>query len=162
MKTLLKTRKQLVAAGRWDIDFHLPAEQIKTFPGETHRRVDTIATVVKAKRDPTRRPDETFQYIDIASIDVTAGVIERPQEIIGEEAPSRARKVVRAYDVIVSTCRPTRGAIAVVPESLHDQICSTAFTVLRAKKGVNPLYLHFALRLASTTEQFRKGIITLT
>jgi type I restriction enzyme S subunit len=94
--------------------------------------------------------------VDIASIDVDTGVILRPQELTGEEAPSRARKVIHAYDIIISTCRPTRGAIAVVPEELHGQICSTGFSVIRIKKGQNPFYIHFALKMASTLEQFKK------
>lgn len=97
-----------------------------------------------------------FKYVDIASIDVETGEIINPQDLSGEEAPSRARKVVRAFDVLISTCRPTRGAISVVPVELHNQIASTAFTVLRAKPGINPYYLHYAIRLASTLEQFRK------
>jgi type I restriction enzyme S subunit len=155
MKTLLKSRQELEAAGRWDIDFHLPPEGIKKFPAELLRRVDEVADVVKDKRDPGKEPDTPFQYIDIAAVDVTVGTIVNPQDVDGSEAPSRARKVVRAFDVIVSTCRPTRGAIAVVPVSLHDQIASTAFSIVRAKE-VNPFYLHFALRLPSTLEQFRK------
>lgn len=43
-----------------------------------------------------------------------------------------------------------------MPVSLHDQIASTGFSILRANEGVNPLYLQFALRLPSTLEQFRK------
>jgi type I restriction enzyme S subunit len=64
--------------------------------------------------------------------------------------------VVRAFDIVISTCRPTRGAIGVVPLPLHDQIASTAFSIVRAKNGINPIYLHYALRLPSTLEQFRK------
>src|SRR6185437_1289969 len=79
-----------------------------------------------------------------------------PQEVEGVDAPSRARKVVRAFDIVISTCRPTRGAIAVVPISLHNQIASTGFSIWRAKAGTNPFYLHYALRLQSTLEQFRK------
>jgi type I restriction enzyme S subunit len=56
-------------------------------------------------------------YIDISSVDVSNGIIENPQELIGIEAPSRARKVVPAFDIVISTCRQTRGAIAVVPVS---------------------------------------------
>jgi hypothetical protein len=44
----------------------------------------------------------------------------------------------------------------VVGSSLHDQIASTAFSIVRANEGVNPYYLHYALRLPSTLEQFRK------
>lgn len=156
MKTLIKKDAELFDAGRWDIDFHLPPEGIRAFPKELLFRIDSAAEVAKDKRDPTKNPDEVFQYIDIASIDVQTGTIVNPQDVVGEEAPSRARKVVRAYDIIVSTCRPTRGAIAVVPPELHNQIASTAFSVLRAKPGVNPFYLHYAIRLASTLEQFRK------
>lgn len=156
MKTLIKKLGELALAGRWDIDFHLPPEGIKQFPKGLLKRVDEVADIVRAKRDPSRKPEDLFQYIDIASIDVSIGFIVNPQELTGDEAPSRARKVVQAFDVIVSTCRPTRGAIAVIPIELHDQIASTAFSIVRAKNGINPFYLHYALRLPSTLEQFRK------
>ncbi len=156
MKILLKNFSDLKSAGRWDIDFHLPAEGIKKFPKGLLKRVDQVADVVKDKRDPTKEPDAAFQYIDIAAVDVAIGVITNPQDVEGSEAPSRARKVVRAFDVIVSTCRPTRGAIAVIPVKLHNQIGSTAFSIVRAHDDVNPFYLHYALRLPSTVEQFRK------
>lgn len=146
----------LQTAGRWDIDFHLPAEGIKKFPVALLKRVDAVATFPKEKRDPTKAPESVFDYIDISAVDVTVGQITNPQETEGVDAPSRARKVVRAFDIIVSTCRPTRGAIAVVPVSLHGQIASTGFSIVRANDDVNPFYLHYALRLPSTLEQFRK------
>lgn len=156
MKLLTVLSKELQRAGRWDIDFHLPPTEIKRFPSEVVISVWECADIIKTKRDPTKKPEEIFQYVDIASVDVESGVIVRPQELTGEEAPSRARKVIHAYDIIISNCRPTRGAIAVIPEELHGQICSTGFSVIRAKKGINPFYLHYALRLPSTLEQFRK------
>lgn len=156
MKTLIVNRHNLIKARRWDIDFHLPPEGIKRYPQELLARVDAAADVAKTKRDPSKEPDKSFLYVDIASVDVTTGEIASPQELTGAEAPSRARKVVQAYDIIISTCRPTRGAIAIVPESLHGQICSTGFSVIRPKEGTNPFFLHFVLRLESTLEQFRK------
>ena len=156
MKILLKTRKELIDENRWDIDYHLPPEGIKAFPNEILQPVAEVADVVKDKKDPTKLPSDTFTYIDISCVNVMSGVIENPQELTGEEAPSRARKLVQANDIIISTCRPTRGAIALIPEYLDGQICSTGFSVIRAKEGINPSYLHFALRLASTLEQFRK------
>jgi hypothetical protein len=156
MKILIKTRKELQAAGRWDIDFHLPPVGITKFPDSLLKRVDEVADIAKDKRDPTKDPDSVFQYIDISAVDVVIGQVANPQDVEGSEAPSRARKVVRAFDLIVSTCRPTRGAIAVVPVKLHDQIASTGFSIVRAHDNVNPFYLHYALRLPSTLEQFRK------
>lgn len=156
MKELIKTRNELQSAGRWDIDFHLPAEGVKKFPTKLLMRADKVANVVRDKRDPVKTPELGFLYIDISSVDVSVGVISTPQELEGSEAPSRARKVVRAFDLIISTCRPTRGAIAVVPPHLHNQIASTGFSILRPHPEVNPFYLHYALRLPSTLEQFRK------
>lgn len=156
MKILLVNAPQLRSAGRWDIDYHLPPVGIGQFPKAILKSVSSCAEVIKKKRDPTLHPDRPFKYVDISSVDVETGLIARPQELTGEEAPSRARKVIHAYDIIISTCRPTRGAIAVVPEELHGQICSTGFSVVRAKSTINPFYLHFALRLESTLEQFRK------
>ncbi|WP_313439726.1 restriction endonuclease subunit S [Stenotrophomonas sp.] len=156
MKTLKRTRKQLQSADRWDIDFHLPAIEIQKFPSQILGRVDSVASVTKDKRDPADSPEDTFQYIDIASVDVEIGAISTPQILEGSEAPSRARKVVRAFDIVISTCRPTRGAIAVVPPELHNQIASTGFSVIRPGPQTNPFFLHYALRLQSTQEQFRK------
>lgn len=156
MKVLTKTRHELQKAGRWDIDFHLPADGLKKFPQSLLKRVDEVALIAKDKRDPGRAPDATFQYIDISSVDVSVGAVVNPQDVEGSEAPSRARKVVRAFDLLVSTCRPTRGAIAVVPVHLHNEVASTGFCVIRPKSEVNPFYLQYALRLPSTLEQFRK------
>jgi hypothetical protein len=156
VKVLIRSNAQLAAEGRWDLDYHLPPELIERYPEDRRRPVSQLARISKEKRDPAERPDSAFIYVDISSVDVEAGAITNPQELTGEEAPSRARMVIRAYDVIVSTCRPTRGAIAVVPPELHNQICSTGFAVVRCKENVNPFFLQYVLRLPSTLEQFRK------
>ena len=156
MKFLVKSQRELEATGRWDVDYHLPPKHLENFDKDLLSRIDQVAVISKDKRNPTRKPDKLFTYIDISSIDVISGVIVTPQELTGAEAPSRARKVVRAFDILISTCRPTRGAIAVVPQNLHNQIASTGFEVIRPNSNVNPYYLHFALRQESTLEQFRK------
>lgn len=157
MKILIKTHAELIEAARCDIDYHLPPEHLQMFDTSIIKSVDEVADVVKMKRNPTEAPEEAFKYIDISSVEVKIGRIVTPQDLVGEEAPSRARKVVRSGDVIVSTCRPTRGAIAIVPNDLDDEICSTGFSVWRSKQGeILPQYLQWCLRLDSTLEQFRK------
>ena len=157
MKILLKTQAELNAAGRCDIDYHLPSVHLADFPRDIILSIDAVAMVLKEKRNPREKEDELFQYVSISSVDVSIGRIANPEEVLGIDAPSRARKVIREGDILISTCRPTRGAIAVVPKYLDNEICSTAFSVVRAKQGkVLPQYLHWALRLPSTLEQFRK------
>lgn len=156
MKYIKIKHKALIKEQRWDIDYHLPPIEIKKYNSNILTEIRKCADIITDKRNPTLEPDKEFIYIDISSVDVTTGIITNPQELIGEEAPSRARKVVRAGDIIISTCRPTRGAIAIIPDELDNQICSTGFSVIRAKEGVNNQYLHFILRSALVKEQFRK------
>ena len=156
MKVLHRTLKQLDDAIRWDIDFHLPPTLINDFRKSIITEVKNVAEITRISRDPTANPDTSFRYIDISAVSVQFGVIGTVQELTGDEAPSRARKVVRAFDLLVSTVRPTRRSVAIVPPQLDNEIASTGFSVLSPKLDTNPIFLHFALRLSSTSEQFRK------
>lgn len=90
-------------------------------------------------------PREAFKYIDIASIDKQTKRIVSPQDLFGSNAPSRARKVVRAGDVLVSMTRPNLNAVALVPPELDGQIASTGFEVLRSV-AVEPRWVYYAVR----------------
>ena len=70
--------------------------------------------------------------------------ITSPSELLGEEAPSRARKEVKADDILVSTVRPNLNAVAQVPQELDGEIASTGFCVLRPdQKQINHRYLFY-------------------
>jgi type I restriction enzyme S subunit len=92
-------------------------------------------------RNPVLEPETVFKYVDITSVSNTQKCITEARQIIGKEAPSRARQVIRVNDVIVATTRPNLNAVAQVPPELDNQICSTGFCVLRAQKGIFPDYL---------------------
>lgn len=108
------------------------------------RTVVTIGDVVVRRpevRDPTRDPEGVFTYVDISSVDTLTKTIVAPRRLLGADAPSRARRVIRAGDVVVSTTRPNLNAVALVPPEFDNQICSTGFTVLRSNGRVAPWYL---------------------
>jgi type I restriction enzyme S subunit len=81
---------------------------------------------------PSEASADHFTYIDIASIDREAKEVRAPSTLPVAEAPSRARQLVRAGDVLVSTVRPNLNAVALVPPELDGAVASTGFTVLRA------------------------------
>lgn len=85
-------------------------------------------------RDPRRNPDESFFYVDISAIDRGLKVITSSPEILGADAPSRARKEIRKGDILVSTVRPNLNAVAIVPPEFDGHIASTGFCVLRPNK----------------------------
>lgn len=75
-----------------------------------------------------------FTYVDISSIDRETKRIIDPKKLPTTKAPSRAKQVLKAGDVLVSMTRPNLNAVAVVPPSLEGAIGSTGFHVLRGKE----------------------------
>jgi type I restriction enzyme S subunit len=86
--------------------------------------------------------DSPFKYIDLSSVDRISKSIVKTSEIFPVEAPSRARQLVNADDVLVATVRPNLNGVAVVPESLNGATASTGFCVLRPQQdNLNHRYL---------------------
>jgi len=111
-------------------------------------RLGDVCEETAGVRDPRSEPEKSFRYVDITSVDNSAKRIVDPRTLLGGDAPSRARQVIRAGDVIVSTTRPNLNAVAMVPQDLDGQVCSTGFCVLRAKEGLEPAYLFAFVRTA--------------
>ena len=87
-----------------------------------------------------------FRYIDISSINAEAKEIQNANLIPVEGAPSRARKIVNAGDIVFATTRPYLENIAIVPTGFNNAIASTGFCVIRAKtKIVNPDFIYFTV-----------------
>ncbi len=92
-------------------------------------------------------PERLFKYIDIASIDSFSKKIVETKEIMGKDAPSRAKQLIKFKDILVSTVRPNLNSVALVPNELSNQICSTGFCVLRADdKNFLSEYLFFIVK----------------
>ncbi len=105
------------------------------------------------RRNPSKQPEAKFNYIDIASIDGNEGIIIDTKVLLGQDAPSRARQIVSANDILISTVRPYLRATALIPQHLEGQICSTGFCVLRAIEGVGYGFLYTLSRLEWFTQQ---------
>jgi type I restriction enzyme S subunit len=103
--------------------------------------------------DPTQKPDQVFRYIDISSISNQLWAITEARNVVGRDAPSRAKKRIRTGDVIVATTRPYLKAIALVPAQFNECVCSTGFCVLRARNGVLPEWIFYAVRSQPFMEQ---------
>jgi len=103
-------------------------------------------------RDPRTEPETVFQYVDITSVSNQRKCITEARTVLGIDAPSRARQVIRANDIIVATTRPNLNAVAQVPSELDNQICSTGFCVLRTGVGILPDYIFAFVRYESFIE----------
>jgi len=97
--------------------------------GEVLQKTETI--------DPTKNPNKEFIYIDVSSVNNEKLSIENTTLVMGKNAPSRARKLIKTNDIIFATVRPTLKRIAIIPEEFNNQVCSTGYFVLRAKEQIN-------------------------
>jgi type I restriction enzyme S subunit len=119
-----------------------------------------IAEINKDSIDPARNfPNDKFLYVDIDSVENGTGVISNAKEIIGKDAPSRARRLMHYNDVLMSTVRPYLKAFAVVPQRFQNQICSTGFAVLTCKEKASPLYLLHTLFTGSVMDQCTRMMV---
>lgn len=86
-----------------------------------------------------------FAYVDISSIDRETKRIVESKLLPKAKAPSRAKQVLKAGDVLVSMTRPNLNAVSLVPPELDGSIGSTGFHVLRAK-DTEPKFLFYAVQ----------------
>jgi len=95
-----------------------------------------------------KKPDKTFSYIDIGSIDNKHTRLNAEEKIIEpEDAPSRARKIVKMGDILYSTVRPyLHNACIIDREFSMEPIASTGFAVMRTHSGIlNRFLFHYLL-----------------
>ncbi|PEL97507.1 restriction endonuclease subunit S [Bacillus wiedmannii] len=90
-------------------------------------------------------PFYEIQYVDIGNVD-SNGQIGELQRYYFEQAPSRARRIVRSGDTLISTVRTYLKAITSVKEAPSNLICSTGFVVLTPEKSIDSLYLSYLVR----------------
>jgi restriction endonuclease S subunit len=136
-------------ANRLDFDYNNPRYDIvNEIISRSPIFVDLneAAILVQDSKNPTVNPKTNFSYVDIGNVDTIWGRLN-PITLMGKDAKSsRMRRVMYADTVLVSTTRPTRNAIGLVPSELDGQICSTGFAVLKCKKGMDNRFLFHALR----------------
>lgn len=78
-------------------------------------------------------PEDELDYIDLSAVDNATKTVTGIQTLQGQDAPSRARQLVKSGDILVSTVRPNLNGVARVPEKADGATASTGFCVLRPK-----------------------------
>lgn len=89
--------------------------------------------------------DYKIKYLDIGNVDENGNIIEVEEYNFGD-APSRARRIVKNGDTIVSTVRTYLKAITSIRNAPENLICSTGFAVLRPTKGIDAVFLSYLIR----------------
>lgn len=98
---------------------------------------------------------EKILYVDIGAIEDFR--IKQFEEFKIDERPSRAQRIIKKDDIIVSTVRPYLKAFAKIDSNKENLVCSTGFTVLRPKSNSDiDLIFNYVLSHPFETELIRK------
>jgi type I restriction enzyme S subunit len=84
----------------------------------------------------TTPPGHEFHYLEIGSVG-TGFLVRKPQRLRFGSAPSRARRIARKDDTIVSTVRTYLKAVYFIEEDV-ELVCSTGFAVLTPQVDTLP------------------------
>ena len=104
-------------------------------------KLEKIILINTETFDPTSRQNDNFIYVDIDSVGKADGSISYENIILGKDAPSRARRIVKNDSVVISTVRPYLKGFAYVEKQTPNCIFSTGFAVIQGKEKLSSKYL---------------------
>lgn len=134
---------------RIDTEYHNPyyTKRVDEIMKVEH---DTLGNIIEFSNETWNQNDlfdDEFPYIEISNVKLKENSYSLSM-ISKNAAPSRAKMIVRNGDILVSTTRPHRGAIATAAcDGNSIQIASTGFCVLRKlkRKDISREYLQWIL-----------------
>jgi restriction endonuclease S subunit len=75
--------------------------------------------------------------VELANINSSIGIIDAAAEVLGKEAPSRAKRILKTNDVIVSSVEGSLEKLAIVDKEQEGYLASTGFFQFRSR-GILP------------------------
>ena len=100
----------------------------------------------------TTDPGYEFQYLDIGAVG-TGFLLKKPEHMRFGDAPSRARRILKKGDTIISTVRTYLKAALYIANDVSDLIASTGFAVLTPLSEVEPKFLSLTIQSNNFIEQ---------
>ncbi len=157
--------RQVIDAWKPDVETYLD-EELKTYLAEHPEKQEELSDgwpMVKLGEVCEINPESAdpydlfgeseIVYIDITSVENGTGKVLFENKILAKNAPSRARRVIKENDILLSTVRPNLKAFALLKELPKKSIASTGFAVLRCKENIIPEYLYICIFSETTVKQ---------
>lgn len=122
------------------------------------KKISDVALV-----DPENLPESTpyhyrLKYIDLSAVSV-GSISDNIDWVTFENAPSRARRVVKKGDVLMATVRPNLQGFAKLNDIASGTVASTGFAVIRASDDFDNEFLYQNLFSDSVTAQIEALVV---
>lgn len=117
------------------------------------KRLKNVCSTNNASLSDKTSKEFEFDYVDIGSVSFELG-IHKTEKYTFQNAPSRARKIVRLGDIIVSTVRTYLRAIDIINSGEKEKyIYSTGFAILSPLKNILSEFMIYICRSEYFTNQ---------
>jgi type I restriction enzyme, S subunit len=127
-------------------------------PGDWEvKHFEDIADIDKESLNGSTPKDYEFDYISLSDVDSDDFHIETKRQVF-DTAPSRARRIVKKGDILMSTVRPNLQGFSLIRNEVKNLIASTGFAVITAKKCSNE-YLFQYLFSSGIERQFYQLLV---
>ncbi|MCX6764013.1 MAG: restriction endonuclease subunit S [Candidatus Moranbacteria bacterium] len=97
---------------------------------------------IPAKFEANKKPNDKFNYVELSNIN--SGAINGFTEVLGKEAPNRAKRILKTNDVIVSTVEGSLDKVALVAKEQKGFLASNGFFQFRSKEVLPEVLLVMA------------------
>jgi len=134
---------------RLDAEYFQPKykELISKIKAQNTKPLLSMIENVQAKFNPILQSERKFRYVELANINSSIGIIDGFSEVSGEEAPSRAKRILKDGDVIVSSVEGSLKKVALVHKEQDGYLASTGFFQFRSKEILPEVMLVLAKSL---------------
>lgn len=143
--SIISMNKSFKETGRFDAEYYQPKyDEYHSIIMNYKNGYSIIRDEFLPIRDICNRRLAEYRYVEIGDVDISTG--SAAYNIIATvDLPDNAKIITHKNDIIVSTVRPNRGAVAILEED--NLLVSGAFTVLRERGTYKKEVLQVLLRL---------------
>lgn len=161
MQNLLTGKLKADGSRRREDEFYLDEKFGKVPKGWKVRRLDDVFFVNQETLSTKTKPDYTFNYITIEATFTERIEWSLVSKEIFKDAPSRARRIIKEGDILLSTVRPNLKSFLIFnkPKDIDgDWICSTGFGVLTPKENQDRNFYFFQILSEIGEKQFYRFV----
>ena len=106
------------------------------------KHFEDVADIDKNSLNGSTSKEYEFDYISLSDVDSDDFKIETTRQVF-YAAPSRARRIVKQGDILMSTVRPNLQGFSLIRNEVKDLIASTGFAVITANKCSNEFLFQY-------------------
>ncbi|MCH5158893.1 MAG: hypothetical protein J1F33_06830 [Clostridiales bacterium] len=128
VKTLFDS---FIQSGRLDAEYYQSKYESLMAQINTTETVSSLCKLYDSNFVPY--PDHEYRYIELSNVSVS-GDITNIEKIMGNDLPSRARRMVKQGQVIVSSIEGSLSSCALIDSDYDGALCSTGFYVINSDK----------------------------